>query len=177
VARLTLQLLPLSIRERMRMTPKVLTEARVGPSTSRRPLTFQVSANDDAGDGNGHCGVTNAQAKRHATEERDRPFGLRPRHVRERTATRRVLAGVIESNTSSDGGHDGSELHPNGRTGDRWQLPKLAEAVSSRCAGSAYVADKRMHSNSLLGRCVSLLTAEFPANRTGSFSPGGHLAL
>jgi hypothetical protein len=92
VARLTLQLLPLSIRERMRMTPKVLTEARVGPSTSRRPLTFQVSANDDAGDGNGHCGVTNAQAKRHATEERDRPFGLRPRHVRERTATRRALA-------------------------------------------------------------------------------------
>jgi hypothetical protein len=61
VARLTLQLLPLSIRERMRMTPKVLTEARVGPSTSRRPLTFQVSANDDAGDGNGHCGVTNAK--------------------------------------------------------------------------------------------------------------------
>ena len=78
--------------------------------------------NDDAGDGSGHCEVTNAQAKRHAAEKRDRPFGLRPRHVRDRTATRPVLAdsGVRESNTSfGGGGHDGSELDPNGSTGDR----------------------------------------------------------
>ena len=46
----------------------------------------------------------------------------RPRHVRDQTATRPVLAdsGVRESNTSfGGGGHDGSELDPNGSTGDR----------------------------------------------------------
>ena len=46
----------------------------------------------DAGDGNGHCGVTNAQTKHHAAERRDGPFGLRPWHVRDRMATRLVLA-------------------------------------------------------------------------------------
>ena len=68
--------------------------------------------NDDAGDGNGHCGVTNTQAKRHAAEERDGPFGFRPRHVRDRTATRLILAdsGVRESNTSFGGGHEGASL-------------------------------------------------------------------
>jgi hypothetical protein len=97
--------------------------------------------NDDAGDGNGHCGVTNAQAKRHAAEERDGPFGFRPRHVRDRTATRAVLAdsGMRESNTSFGGGHDGSELDRRDVAVIGGGLPELAEAVSSRYAESVYV--------------------------------------
>jgi hypothetical protein len=64
------------------------------------------------------CGITNAQAKRHAAEKRDGPFGFRPRHVGDRMATHPVLAdsGVRESNTSFGGGHDGSELDPKGRS-------------------------------------------------------------
>jgi hypothetical protein len=53
----------------------------------RLGVARRVFLNDDAGDGNGYRGVANAQAKRHAAEERNGAFGFWLRHVRYRTAT------------------------------------------------------------------------------------------